>query len=63
MQNFNGRHDGKRPPFGIPSYRWEDNIKMDPKELGCDIVDWIHLAVDMDKCQALVNTVMNLQVP
>jgi hypothetical protein len=26
-------------------------------------VDWIHLAQDRDQWQALVNTVMNLQVP
>jgi hypothetical protein len=26
-------------------------------------VDWIHLAQNKDKWQALVNTVMNLQVP
>ena len=24
-------------------YRWEDNIKVDPKELGWDGVDWIYV--------------------
>jgi hypothetical protein len=40
--------------------RWEDNIK---KCIGCKSVDWTHLAQDMDWWRALVNTVMNFQVP
>jgi hypothetical protein len=27
-------------------HRWEDNIKMDFKEMKCVIVNWIHLAQD-----------------
>jgi hypothetical protein len=44
-------------------HRWEDNIKIDLKEIVCDDVDWIHLAQGKDQWQALVNMVMNLQVP
>jgi hypothetical protein len=36
---------------------------MDLRETGWEDVHWIHLAQDRDKEQALVNTVMNLQVP
>jgi hypothetical protein len=36
---------------------------MDFTEIGLESVDWIHLAQDKDWWQALVNTVMNLQVP
>jgi hypothetical protein len=36
---------------------------MDLREMVWDDVDWIHLAQDMDKWQAVVNTVMNLRVP
>jgi hypothetical protein len=36
---------------------------MDLREIGCDGVDWIELAQDRDKWRAVVNTVMNLQVP
>jgi hypothetical protein len=40
-----------------------DNIKTDLLEIGCGGVDWIGLAQDRDKWKALVNAVMNLQVP
>jgi hypothetical protein len=26
--------------------RWEDNIRMDLREVGWEVVDWIHLAQD-----------------
>jgi hypothetical protein len=54
-----------RRPLGKPRHRWEDNIKIDLREIGFgDVdVDWIHLAQDRDRWQALVNTVMNLRVP
>jgi hypothetical protein len=40
-----------------------DNIKMDLREIGWDGRDWIEVAQDRDQWRALVNTVMNLQVP
>jgi hypothetical protein len=43
--------------------RWEDNIKMDLKEVGFGCLDWFDLAEDRDGWQALVNAVMNLRVP
>jgi hypothetical protein len=52
-----------RRPLGRPRRRWEDNIRMDLGAVGFGDVDWIHLAQDMDRWQALVNTVMNLRVP
>jgi hypothetical protein len=36
---------------------------MDLDERGPERVDWIHLPRDTDKCQAAVNTIMNLPVP
>jgi hypothetical protein len=36
---------------------------MDVREIGWDGVDWIDLAQDRDQSRALVNMVMNLQVP
>ena len=35
-----GKHEGKRP-LGRLRRRWEDNIKMDLQEVGCEGVDWI----------------------
>jgi hypothetical protein len=57
-----GRLEGRRP-LGRPRRIWEDKIKMDLREIGFGDVDWINLAQDRDRWRALVNTVMNLQVP
>jgi CRISPR/Cas system-associated protein Cas7 (RAMP superfamily) len=35
---------------------------VDLQEVGRGCMDWIELAQDRDRCQALVNAVMNLQV-
>ena len=56
-----GKPEGKRP-LGRPRRRWEDNIKTDLQEVGCRGMDWIDLAQDRDRWQALVNAVMNLRV-
>jgi hypothetical protein len=57
-----GSPEGRRT-LGRPRHRWEDNIKMGIREIGFGDVDWTHLAQDRDRWRALVNTVMNLQVP
>jgi hypothetical protein len=57
-----GKPEGKRP-LGRPRHRWEDNIKMDLQEVGCWGGNWITLAQDRHRWQALVNVVMNLWVP
>jgi len=57
-----GKPEGKKP-HGGPRHRWEDNIKMYLKEVGCGGKNWIKLAQGRDRWQALVNAVMNLQVP
>ena len=57
-----GKPEGKGP-LGRPRCRWEDHIKMDLQEVGGGCGDWIELAQDRDRWQALVNTVRNLRVP
>jgi len=57
-----GKPGGKRP-LRKHRRRWEDNIKMDLREVGCESMDWIELAQDRDTWRALVNAVMNLRVP
>ena len=57
-----GKPEGKRP-LGRPRRRWEDNIKMDLQEVGRGGVDCIQLAQDRGRWWALVNAVMNFQVP
>jgi hypothetical protein len=57
-----GKPEGKRP-LGRPRRRSVDDIKIDLREIGWYSMDWVDLAQDRDQWRALVNTVMNLQVP
>jgi hypothetical protein len=52
-----------KSPLGRPRRRWEENIKLDLREIGIDGANWIQLAQDRVKWRAFVNTLMNLQVP
>jgi hypothetical protein len=53
-KNLIEKTEGKKP---LARY------KMDFKEIGWEVVDWIHLAQGKDQWQALVNAVMKLLVP
>jgi hypothetical protein len=57
---FVERSEGKRP-LGIHRRRWEDNIKMDLREIGIDGANWIQLAQDRVQWRACVNMVINLR--
>ena len=57
-----GKPERKRL-LGRPRRRWEDNIKMNLREVGCDPGEWIDLAEDRDQLQAYVRVVMNIRVP
>jgi hypothetical protein len=54
-----GRPEGKSL-LGRPRRRWEDNIKMDLREIEIDRANWIQLAQDSVQWRACVNTVMNV---
>jgi hypothetical protein len=62
IREFGGNPEGERP-FGRPGRKWKDHIIMNLMEIGCEVVDWMHLAQDRDQWRAVVNTVMNLRVP
>ena len=57
-----GKLSGKRP-LGRPRRTWEDNIRMDLKEIGINAGNWVDLARDRDYRKALVNAALNLRVP
>jgi hypothetical protein len=56
-----GKPEGKRSLKRF-RHRWEDNIRVDFKEIGLEGVDWIHLTQDGFWWGALVNTVMNFWI-
>ena len=53
-----GKPKGKRH-LGKPRRRWEDNIRMDLKEIG---ISWVDSAQDRDYWRVLVNETLNLRV-
>ena len=53
-----GKPEGKRPS-GRPRHRWENNIKMELKDVGCDTRKWIDLAEDRDQWRDFIREVMN----
>jgi hypothetical protein len=57
-----GRPEGKRP-LRRPRCRWDNNIKLDLREIGINGANWIWLAQDRVQWWAFVNMVMNLWVP
>jgi len=57
-----GKPSGKRL-LGRPGHRWEDNIRMDPKEIGINTRNWVDSAQDRDYWRSLVNAALNLRVP
>jgi hypothetical protein len=49
--------------FGRHRRRREDNIKMNPEEVVCEVVVMIHLSQDGIHWRAFVSSVLNLHVP
>ena len=62
VQGFLVRKSQGKRPLGRPRRRWEDNIKLDLREVRGG-ADWMELAQNRDRWRALVNTVMNFRVP
>lgn len=47
--------------FTRPRPRWDDNIKMEFKEVRWEGVDWIDLTLDKGHCSGLMNTRLNFK--
>jgi hypothetical protein len=54
--------EGERPLWR-PRRKWEDNVRMELREAGREVLCLMRLAYDRERWRALVNTVMNLRVP
>ena len=61
LKILTGKPTGKRP-LGRPRRRWEDNIRMNLKEISFNARNWIDAAQDRDYWKALVNAALNLRV-
>jgi hypothetical protein len=61
IQSFDGETLSKQTTW--KTCTWEDNTKMDLKSIGWEGMEWINLAKNVDKWRAIVNVVMNFQVP
>jgi hypothetical protein len=49
--------------LGRPRRRWEDNIRMNLKEISINMRNWVDSIQDRDYWRALLNGPLNLQVP
>jgi len=61
-KNLSRTYEWKRP-LEISMRKWDDNIKMNLREIRYNIIDGIHLVRVMNQWQILVKTVINLTVP
>jgi hypothetical protein len=52
----------RKRPLGRLHRRWEDNIRMDLREIGWEVVDWIQLVQDREQWRDFMSIVMNLRV-
>ena len=57
-----GTPAGKKP-LRRPRRRWEDNNRMDLKEIGINTGNSVDSAQDRDYWRALVNATLNIRVP
>ena len=49
--------------LGRPRSSCEDNIRMDPEEIGINAGNWVDSGEDRDYWRALVNAALDLRVP
>ena len=52
----------RKRPLGRPTHRWEDNIRMDLKEICINTRNWVDSSQDRDYWRIIVNSALNLRV-
>jgi hypothetical protein len=57
-----GKPERKRP-LASSRPRWQDNIKINLVETGCDGMVWIRFEQDKDQWMAIVSREINLRFP
>jgi uncharacterized protein YebE (UPF0316 family) len=62
-ENWNAYMDSmenleRKIAIGRSKRKWEDNIKIDLREIGWGIMDWVHLTQDRNQWRILVSTMM-----
>ena len=63
MTILTDKSTGKKP-LGRSRHRWEDNIRVNLKEIGVNTQNWIDVVQEReDYCRAHVNSALNLRVP
>jgi hypothetical protein len=40
---------GRKRPLRRPRHEWEDNVSLNLREIGWEVVDWIYLTQDRDQ--------------
>ena len=53
----------RKRPLGRPRRKCEDNIRINLKEIGINMRNWVDSAQDRDYLRALVNAALNFRVP
>jgi transposase len=59
---LNGRPEDKRP-LGRSRCRWEENIKLELRDIGTDGENWIEMPQNRVQWWAYLNAVMNFLFP
>jgi len=62
LSNLN-RYTARKRPLQKPRRRWEDNTRIDLKEIVINTRNWVDLTLDRDYWRALLNAALNHRVP
>lgn len=55
------KSNGRKPSLERPRCKCQDNIKIYLKEVGCEVIGWIHLDHDTDNWLALLNAIIKFR--